>query len=229
MNYDYVKENLEQIKLRISQAAEKANRKAEEIKLVAVSKNFPVEAVKAAFEAGQRIFGENRVQELAAKAPLLPSEIEWHLIGHLQSNKVSKALQFCELIHSVDSVDLIKRISRLAHEKNKTQKILLEVNISGEESKFGIRGEDELFKCIEESLQADNVLLQGLMTMAPFEAEPCEIRKVFSSLRVLKEKSEEKFGIKLPELSMGMSGDFEIAIEEGTTLVRIGTAIFGKR
>jgi len=225
----HIKAQLEEIKLRISQAAEKSGRSPDAVRLIAVCKTFPPEAVLEAYDAGQRAFGENRVQEMISKSSGLPTDIVWHLIGHLQSNKTASAVKTSSMIHAVDSENLISRINRIALESGKKQKILLEVNISGEESKFGLRDETEIIKCAECALKSSNVDLKGLMTMAPYEAPECELRKIFSGLRGLRDKIESSFNVKFPELSMGMSGDYEIAIAEGATIVRIGTAIFGKR
>ncbi len=228
-DFSHIKPQLEEIKLRISQSALRAGRKPDEVKLVAVSKTFPVEAVIEAYNAGQRLFGENRVQEVVSKFSSLPSDIEWHLIGHLQSNKTVSAVKVSNMIHAVDSEDLIARINRIAGESGKKQKILLEINISKEESKFGLRDETAIFKCAECAFKSPNVELIGLMTMAPYGAPECELRRIFSELRELRNKIESSLSAKLPELSMGMSGDYEAAIAEGSTIVRVGTAIFGKR
>lgn len=228
-DYSHIKSQLEEIKLRISQSAEKSGRNPGEVKLVAVSKTFPVEAVIEAYNAGQRVFGENRVQEMDSKFGLLPPDIKWHLIGHLQSNKAAGAVKMSQMIHAVDSVDLIARINRISGDLRKKQEILLEINISKEESKFGLRDETAIFKCAETALKSPNADLKGLMTMAPYGAPECELRRIFSGLRELRNKIESSFSAKLPELSMGMSGDYEAAIAEGATMVRIGTAIFGKR
>ena len=228
-DYSHIKTQLEETKLRISQAAGKSGRDPGEVKLVAVSKTFPVEAVIEAFNCGQRLFGENRVQEMASKFNQLPCDIEWHLIGHLQSNKTASAVKVSHMIHAVDSEDLIVRINRISGDLRKKQKILLEINISREDSKFGLRDETVIFKCAECALKSPDVDLNGLMTMAPYGAPECELRRIFSGLRELRNKIESAFFAKLPELSMGMSGDYETAIAEGATIVRIGTAIFGKR
>lgn len=228
-DYSHVKTQLEEVILRISQSAGKSGRNPDEVKLVAVSKTFPVEAVIEAYNAGQRLFGENRVQEMDSKFGQLPPDIKWHLIGHLQSNKVAGAVKMARVIHAVDSEDLIARINRISGDLSKKQEILLEINISKEESKFGLREESAIFKCAETALKSPNVDLKGLMTMAPYGAPECELRRIFSGLRELRDKIESSFSARLPELSMGMSGDFEIAIAEGATIVRIGTAIFGKR
>jgi len=212
----------------LSEYTKSVHRNPETIKLLAVSKTFPADAVKVAYDSGQRMFGENKVQELEGKSKILPKDIEWHLIGHLQANKVASAVEVASYIHSVDSVKLLNRINRIAGEIGKKQKILLEVNISGEESKFGLKVSDVVC-CVEAVLRCEHVELKGLMTMAPFEMESCGIRKIFSDLCSLRDSLEVKFNIQLPELSMGMSSDFKEAIAEGSTIVRIGTSIFGKR
>ncbi|MCK4982784.1 MAG: YggS family pyridoxal phosphate-dependent enzyme [Victivallaceae bacterium] len=224
----YIQENLGKVRGRIVSAAQKAGRDPQNIKLIAVSKTFPAEAVQGAYDAGQRLFGENKVQDLALKNAALPKDIEWHMIGHLQSNKAKLAVENADYIHAVDSVKLLQRIDRLAGELGRSPKIFLEINVSGEESKFG--ADAELLKELAQaSLKCENITVAGLMTMAPFGVSESELRFVFSSLRKLRENLEAEFSLDLPELSMGMSSDFEIAIEEGATMVRVGTSIFGKR
>jgi hypothetical protein len=224
----YIQENLRKIRGRIVFAAEKAGRDPQNIKLIAVSKTFPAEAVQSAYDVGQRLFGENKVQDLAFKNAALPKDIEWHMIGHLQSNKAKLAVENADYIHAVDSIKLLKRVDRLAGELGRSPKILLEINVSGEESKFG--ADAELVKDLAQTAaRCENITLVGLMTMAPFGVPEAELRFVFSSLRKLRDDLQNEFGLNLPELSMGMSGDFGIAIEEGATMVRIGTSIFGKR
>jgi len=225
----YIPKQLEEVKLRISQTALNAGRQANDIKLVAVSKTFPSEAILAAYNAGQRLFGENRVQEMTDKVPTLPDDIQWHLIGHLQGNKTGNAVKLSNIIESVDSKKLLLRLNRIAAESDKIQRILLEINISGEKSKFGETTSEAAFLLAETAIQAPNIKLEGLMTMAPWGVDDCEIRKCFSGLRELRNNIEEKFAVKIPDLSMGMSSDYAIAIEEGATILRIGTAIFGKR
>ena len=220
--------NLDKVRSDIVIAEKNAGREEGAARLLAVSKTYPVEAIMEAYNHGQRMFGENKVQELEVKAPALPNDIEWHLIGHLQSNKVAKAVEYASYIHSVDSVKLVNRINRLAEEKNRKIKILLEVNISGEESKFGITSVN-VNEMIEAALAGNNLELVGFMTMAPFGADENTLKAVFGGLCKLRDDSEEKYSVKLPELSMGMSADFKEAIEEGSTIVRVGTAIFGKR
>jgi len=224
----YIQENLAKIRERIAAAAEKAGRAPQSVKLIAVSKTFPSEAVQSAYDAGQRLFGENKVQDLALKNATLAKDIEWHMIGHLQSNKAKLVVENADYIHAVDSVKLLQRIDRLAGELGRSPKVLLEINVSGEKSKFG--ADTELVKQLAQAaILCKNIAVVGLMTMAPFGVPESELRFVFSSLRRLRENLEAEFDLDLPELSMGMSGDFEIAIEEGATMVRVGTAIFGKR
>lgn len=212
------------IEERIRAAALRAGRQPAEVELVAVSKTHPAESVREALEAGQTIFGENRVQELVSKAPLLPSTARWHLIGHLQKNKIRKVLPVVDLIHGVDSLELAREIDRIAAELGLFPRILAEVNVSGEQSKFGFTP-DKIREDMAELLALPRVQLEGLMTIAPFVEDPEEVRPYFRSLRALR----DEFATPLPVLSMGMSGDFEVAIEEGSTMVRVGTAIFGSR
>ena len=213
----------------VRETAAAAGRERGEVKLLAVSKTFPASDVMEAYHAGQKEFGENRVQELEQKVPVLPKDIVWHLIGHLQSNKAAKAAELADWVHSVDSVKLVNKLSDAAQKAGKTLKILLEVNVSGEESKYGIRSGEELFQVAEAAVSAPAIEWKGLMTMAPAGADGEELKAVFSGLRKMRDELEEKFKIKLPELSMGMSGDYPAAIAEGSTIVRIGTAIFGGR
>jgi len=222
-----LKEQLLQVRAAVAEAAKAAGRNPESVKLLAVSKTFPASDIKLAWDAGQRAFGENRVQELVEKAPVLPADCEWHLIGHLQHNKVKQALEHAAWIHAVDSLSLLKRLNLLASQLGKSPKILLEVNISGEESKFGLQPAEvqELVLAAQEG----PCRLCGLMTMAPLGASDAVLHNVFGGLRQLRDTVAATTGASLPELSMGMSGDFRIAIAEGATIVRIGTAIFGHR
>ncbi|OPZ27783.1 MAG: hypothetical protein BWZ02_01517 [Lentisphaerae bacterium ADurb.BinA184] len=212
----------------IAAAARAAGRDPASVRLLAVSKTVPADVVRTAYAAGQRRFGENRVQELAAKAPLLPPDCEWHLIGHLQANKVRAAVQTAAWIHSVDSTGLIERLEWLADEEAQLPVILLQVNVSGEASKSGVTPAalPELARVAAGCHALD---LRGLMTMAPYGAGEPELRAIFGGLRRLRDGLEQRLGRALPELSMGMSGDFTIAIAEGATVVRVGTAIFGER
>lgn len=222
-------EQLHNVQNMVADAAKTANRTPDSVRLLAVSKTFPAEDVLTAYTAGQKEFGENRVQELEQKVPALPGDIVWHLIGHLQSNKAAKAAELADWVHSVDSVKLVNKLSDAAGKCGKTLKILLEVNVSGEESKYGIRSEETLFQVAEAAANAPSIEWKGLMTMAPADASPEELQKVFAGLRNLRDSLEQKYSVSLPELSMGMSGDYQAAIAEGATIVRIGTAIFGGR
>lgn len=225
----YIQEQLDEIRNAVAGGAASCGRLPDEVKLIAVSKTFSREDILTAYAHGQRRFGENKVQELEQKAGNLPADIEWHLLGHLQSNKAVKAVQYAAYIHSVDSVKLIQRLDRLAAEAGKKQKILLEVNISGETTKFGASAEADILAMAETAVNAPNLELTGLMTMAPYDAGNDELHRIFGALRQLRDKIEKLLNLRIPELSMGMSGDFPAAIAEGATFLRIGTAIFGKR
>jgi hypothetical protein len=213
---------------RMTQAALRVGRVPESVRLVAVSKLHPAEAVGALFEAGQPIFGENYVQEAQAKMAVLPQEIAWHFIGHLQTNKVKDVVGRFELIHGVDSLKLARSLQERAAALNMTQAVLVQVNLAGEAQKSGIP-ETELPPLAEFLAESTHLRWQGLMLMPPFFDDPGRSRPFFTRLRVLAESLRASFGLPLPELSMGMTGDFEAAIEEGATLVRIGTRIFGER
>ena len=221
-------DRLDHLRIKIAAAAQRARRPASDIELVAVSKTQPAESVREAIEAGQLLFGENRVQELLSKAPLLPSATRWHLIGHLQSNKIRKVLPVCELIHSVDSSELARDIDRIAGELGLFPRVLLEVNVSGETTKFGFKP-DVLQAEIEELLSLKRVQVEGFMTIAPLAEEAEASRPFFRALRKLRDELATRTATPLPALSMGMSGDFEIAVEEGATHVRVGSALFGGR
>ena len=222
-------ENYQRVLDSVRQAALDAGRTPDSVRLLAVSKTFPPEDIRTVFEAGQLCFGENKVQELQSKVPVLPPEIEWHLIGHLQSNKAAKAVEYASWIHSVDSVHLAQKVAGAAERLNKKVKILLEVNISGEESKFGLHSFEDTAPVAEMLLTASNLQLCGLMTMAEPGVPEARLRSTFAGLRELRDRLETEFRIRLPELSMGMTSDFREAILEGSTMVRIGTAIFGGR
>ncbi|MCP4180069.1 MAG: YggS family pyridoxal phosphate-dependent enzyme [bacterium] len=227
MNFE-IEQNLSKLKNDIKDICVSSKRDADSVKLLAVSKTFPQEYVSEAYKYGQRMFGENKVQELEIKVPALPKDIEWHLIGHLQSNKVTKAVELADYIHAVDSEKLLKRINNIAGEKNRRPKVLLEVNISGEESKFGLTL-NELDGCAKLAKKCENIDFVGFMTMAPFDASPDELSDVFAKMRMTRDRLEKELDISLPELSMGMSSDYDSAIKEGATIVRVGTAIFGIR
>ncbi len=223
-----IRDHLESVREQITAAEAAAGRPVGSVRLLAVSKTFPAEDVAAAFACGQTCFGENRVQELASKAPALPAEIEWHLIGSLQSNKAAKAAALATWIHSVDSEKLVRKISAAADSLGRSVNILFEIN-SGEENKTGFRSSDELRASLETALALPGIRVRGLMTMAPLGSDEAALHRVFASLRTRRDTLEQEFGVKLPELSMGMSSDFREAIAEGATIVRIGTAIFGGR
>lgn len=223
-----IADHLQDIRERIAAAALRSNRKPEDIELLAVSKTFPVEAIQEAIDAGQTLFGENKVQELLAKQPLLPSKLRWHLIGHLQSNKVRKVLPVADAIHGVDSLALAQDIHRIAGELGLFPKVYLEVNLAAESTKHGFMPE-ALKQQLEALYSLDRLYIQGLMCIPPFDANAEQTRKYFVTLRGLRDELETLGGAPLPKLSMGMSHDFEVAIEEGSTLVRVGSAIFGAR
>jgi PLP dependent protein len=213
---------------KVAHEAHTAGRAPSEVGLVAVSKSQPPENVRLAFDAGQLVFGENRAQELSAKAPLLPSSVQWHFIGHLQKNKIRKVLPLVELIHAVDSVELAQEIDRIALELGLFPRVLLEVNVSGEGSKFGF-SPDVIRRSAAGLLSLRRVQVEGLMTIAPIVDHSDDARPFFAALRMLRDELAAEHNVGLPILSMGMSGDFGAAISEGATLVRIGTAIFGER
>ena len=220
--------NLEAVQAQIAAAIEKSGRKADDVQLIAVSKKQEAEKVRSAFDAGQPIFGESRVQEARAKIPLLPSAVRWHFIGHLQKNKIRHALPLFELFHGVDSLALAQDIERIAEEEGLRPRVLLEVNVAGEGSKHGFAPE-KLKAEMEALLQLGRLDIEGLMTIPPLAPEAEDSRRYFMQLRELRDELERQFDMKLPQLSMGMSNDFAVAIEEGATFVRVGTAIFGER
>ena len=223
-----IEANLNRVKNEIAQAAQVSGRKVTDIELIAVTKTHPAEIVREAVDAGQLVFGESKVQEARAKIPLLPSNIRWHFIGHLQKNKIRHALPLFEMIHSVDSLDLAQAIDRVADEDGLHPRILLEVNVAGEGSKFGFKA-TTLRAELESLLLLPRLSIEGLMRIPPL-AEEAEIsRKYFVELRELRDVLEKEFQVKLPRLSMGMTNDYSVAVEEGATLVRVGTAIFGER
>jgi pyridoxal phosphate enzyme (YggS family) len=223
-----VQKNLSEIHARIESAATRYGRKASEIQLVAVSKTHPPELIREAFEAGQRAFGESRVQDALPKLDALPREIEWHFIGHLQTNKIRKVVARFALFHGVDNENLAVQINRIAGELGVSANVLLEVNVSGEESKFGFAPEN-LPAALEKLAPLPFLRIRGLMTMAPYSDNPEEARPYFAKLRELRNRLASQTGLPLSELSMGMSGDFEQGIAEGATIVRVGSAIFGSR
>jgi len=220
--------NIAAIQDRICVACEKAGRDPISVKLMAVSKGQPPQMIEKAAECGLTLFGENKVQEAKAKIGMCPGKLHWHLIGHLQTNKCRDAVHFFEQIQSVDSLRLAEEINRSADKAGKRMPILLEVNVAGESTKFGYEPEILITEFLQINAMS-HLEIHGLMTIAPWSLEPEKVRPFFRRLRELKEQCEQLLGASLMELSMGMSGDYEVAIEEGSTLVRIGTAIFGAR
>ncbi|HXR03262.1 MAG TPA: YggS family pyridoxal phosphate-dependent enzyme [Verrucomicrobiae bacterium] len=221
-------ENLEKIQRQICGACERAGRNPATVALLAVTKNHPPETVAAAAQLGLNLFGENKVQEARAKIPLCPGRLRWHFIGHLQSNKCRDAVELFEMTQSVDSLPLAREIARRAEAAAKTMPILLEVNVAGEAGKFGY-APDKLLAELAAINALPKLEIHGLMAVPPWSAEPEKSRPHFRRLRELKARCEQILGAPLSHLSMGMSGDFEMAIEEGATMIRIGTALFGPR
>ncbi len=221
-------ENLASIRQRIAAASSRAGRDPAAVTLLAVSKGMPPQVVREATDAGLTLFGENKVQEAKAKIPLCPDRSCWHMIGHLQSNKCRDAVQLFEMIHSVDSVPLAEEIQKCADRQARTMPVLLEVNLAGESAKFGFRP-DAVLPALQQISSLPRVEIHGLMTLGPWTPEAEKVRPIFRQLRELKTRCEQALGAPLPHLSMGMSGDFEVAIEEGATIVRLGTALFGPR
>lgn len=216
------------VRERLDSAARTAGRDPREIALMAVAKNFPAPVVREVAEAGQILFGENRVQEAESKIPDLPARLRWHLIGHLQSNKIRKALPLFEAIHSIDSLDLARNVNRVASELGLFPKVYLQANLAGEASKYGFT-EHELLVQLDDLLALDHLEILGLMAIPPTRPDPEESRADFAELRELRDRLANRAGIPLDGLSMGMSDDFPIAIEEGATVVRVGSALFGPR
>jgi len=223
-----IAENLELLKTRIRQAAAKSNRSPDDIELLAVTKTHSAETVWEAIAAGHLLFGESKVQEARAKIPLLPSNLHWHFIGHLQKNKIRHALPLFELIHSVDSLELAQAIDRIAHDGGLRPRVLLEVNVAGEASKFGFQP-DKLRQEMESLLALPRLSIEGVLCITPLGQDAEASRKYFVALRQLRNSFENEFALKLPHLSMGMTNDYTVAVEEGATLLRVGTAIFGER
>ena len=225
-----LKDQLQEVEKRIQAACDRAGRKREEVTLIAVSKTKPVETLQEAYDLGVRIFGENKVQELTAKYEALPKDIHWHMIGHLQTNKVKYIIDKAELIHSVDSLKLAETIEKEAAKHDLIADIWVEVNVAEEESKFGMKME-EVIPFVEKVSAFPHVRVRGLMTIAPFVEDPEENRSIFADLHKLyidiKKKNHDNDTVSV--LSMGMTNDYEVAIEEGATMVRVGTGIFGAR
>jgi PLP dependent protein len=223
-----IADNLERVREQIAQSAAKAGRSTDDVDLVAISKTHEAEKVREAIEAGQNLFGESRLQEARVKIPELPSNIRWHFVGHLQKNKIRHALPLFELIHSVDSLALAQDINRIAEDEGLHPRVLLEVNVAGEGSKFGFTP-DNLREGMESLLALSRLSILGLMTIPPIAEEAEASRKYFLELRGLRDRLQTEFKVDLAQLSMGMTQDYAVAIEEGATLVRVGTAIFGER
>ncbi|MBQ8053089.1 MAG: YggS family pyridoxal phosphate-dependent enzyme [Lachnospiraceae bacterium] len=225
-----IKENIEQIEERICAACRRAGRDRSEVSLICVTKTKPVEMLQEAYDAGQRDFGENKVQEICRKNPELPSDIRWHMIGHLQRNKVRQLIGQTAMIHSVDSLRLAQTISSEALRAGERIPVLIEVNMAGEESKFGVAPE-EAAELVRAASELEGIRISGLMTIAPYTENPETNRPYFSGLRELAVDIGQKCidNVSMSVLSMGMTGDFEVAIEEGATHIRVGTGIFGER
>lgn len=223
-----IAENLKEIRRKITDSCRKYGRNPAEVKLVGVSKVFPVPVLQEAYRAGLRIFGENKAQELRDKSKELPADIEWHFIGRLQSNKIKYVAGKAVLIHSVDSAELAEAVNRYAEKNGICQDILLEVNTSGEDSKIGIWQEEELYRVAREAAAMPALNLKGLMTIGPNTDDEDKIREAFMNLRKYRDRLQQP-SMQVTELSMGMTQDYDIAIEQGATIIRIGTAIFGER
>jgi hypothetical protein len=223
-----LQENLTRIRSRIDQACERSGRQPDSVRLMAVSKNQPPERVAEAASAGLTLFGENRIQEAKVKIPLCPSQLEWHFIGHLQSNKSRDAVSLFQVVQGVDSLALAEELQKQALKQARSLPILLEVNVAGESSKFGWNP-DRLLAELPQLNALNRLEVHGLMTIAPYAVDPEQVRPIFRRLRELRDRCTDLLGAPLPVLSMGMSGDLEVAIEEGATLVRVGTALFGER
>jgi pyridoxal phosphate enzyme (YggS family) len=223
-----IAENLKSVRAQIAKAAKKSGRSIDDVDLVAISKTHAAEKVREAIEAGQSLFGESRVQEARGKIPELPSNIRWHFVGHLQKNKIRHSLPLFELIHSVDSLALAQDTNRIAEEEGLHPRVLLEVNVAGEGSKFGFAPE-KLRQEMESLLSLPRLSILGLMTIPPIAEEAEASRRYFVELRELRDQLQTEFKVDLAQLSMGMTQDYAVAVEEGATLVRVGTAIFGER
>jgi pyridoxal phosphate enzyme (YggS family) len=220
--------NLTQIRERIAAACSRANRNPSSVTMLAVTKTQPPEIVGEAARLGLTLFGENKVQEAKSKIPLCPGRLSWHMIGHLQSNKSRDAVGLFSMIQSVDSLGLAEELNKRAEQASKTMPVMLEVNIVGEASKFGYKPDQMLLE-FDRLVALPRLEIHGLMTIPPWTPLPERVRPIFQKLRELKTECEQRLGAPMPQLSMGMSGDFEVAIEEGATIVRIGTALFGER
>ena len=220
--------NLSEVRQRVAAACARAGRDPQEVTLVAVAKGHPPATVEAAAELGLTLFGENREQEAMAKIGRCPGHLRWHLIGSLQTNKCRDAVRFFEMIHSVDRFEVVEQLEKFAANSAKSLPVLLQVNVAGESSKHGF-SPDQLLADLDRINAREHVEIHGLMTIAPWSEDPEKVRPIFHRLNELKAECERRLGAPLPHLSMGMSGDFEIAIEEGATMIRLGTILFGPR
>ena len=225
-----IKENLEEVEARITRACERSGRERSEVTLISVSKTKPAEMLQEAYDAGSRDFGENKPQEIREKYPQLPTDIRWHMIGHLQRNKIKYIIDKVCMIHSVDSIRLAEAIDEEAKKHGIVMPVLIEVNVAEEESKFGVHL-DEVESLIRQISELSNIQVQGLMTIAPFTENAEHNRIYFRKLRNLYVDIKDKNidNVNMCNLSMGMTGDYEVAVEEGATMVRVGTGIFGAR
>ena len=225
-----LKENYEEVQKKITEACKRAGRNREEVTLIAVSKTKPVEMLSEIYDLGERNFGENKVQELTEKEEVLPKDIHWHMIGHLQRNKVKYIIDKVAMIHSVDSLRLAQTIEQEAAKKDLVMPILLEVNVAEEESKFGLTT-NEVLPLLEKISIFSHIKVMGLMTIAPFVKNPEENREIFRTLKKLSVDINAKNinNVNMSVLSMGMTGDYQVAVQEGSTMVRVGTGIFGER
>lgn len=228
MTMEGMGDRLAKVRDRIRAACEWCGRNPEDVRLLAVSKTQPPEQVEAAAAAGQAVFGENRVQEAAAKIPRCPGHLEWHLVGHLQSNKVNAAVRLFSTIHSVDSIERLGQLNRACENAGRDMQVFLQLNVSGEASKFGMPP-DTLAPALEAATGLVRLEVAGLMTIPPLSEDPERARGFFRALREARDQARDATGFALPELSMGMSHDLEVAVEEGATWVRVGSDIFGAR
>ena len=224
-----IKDKIKLVKENIKRACDKAGRKTEEVTLIDVSKTKPIEMLKEAYDAGERDFGENYVQELVDKIPQMPEDVRWHMIGHLQTNKVKYIVGKVSLIHSVDTLHLAQAISKESVKRDVTSDILVEINVAGEDSKFGTSDMSANLEMIKEFSKLPNIVIKGLMTSAPYTEDPETNRNYFKELKAFAYNEVKEYISGTPVLSMGMTGDYVVAVEEGATMVRVGTGIFGER
>ncbi len=224
-----IKENIEQVQIKINEACKRSGRDPKDVTLICVSKTKPVEMLMEAYDAGKRAFGENKVQEMCGKIEVMPDDIQWHMIGHLQTNKIKYIVGKTALIHSVDSVHLAEAIEKESAKAGCITDILIEINAAGEESKSGTADPEANKELIRAVSKLEHLRLRGLMTIAPYTEDPESNRVYFKMVHDLLYKEMREYFPEKPELSMGMTGDYEVAVEEGATLVRVGTGIFGER